>query len=135
MYTSRGVDLLTGVERCEYSLLTTMPELGNIYARLLSQKVTRSTTPRMGMRRFGSRKIIELTNREFALLELLMMTAPRPVSKAVIVERVWNQCFDSQTNVVNVYVNHLRSKIDLPGLVPIVQTVRGVGFAPRKADP
>jgi DNA-binding response OmpR family regulator len=80
-------------------------------------------------------KIIELTNREFAVLEVLMMTAPRPVSKAVIVERVWDQYFDSQTNVVNVYVNHLRSKIDLPGLVPIVQTVRGVGFALRKADP
>jgi DNA-binding response OmpR family regulator len=80
-------------------------------------------------------KVIELTNREFALLELLMMTAPRPVSKAVIVERVWNQFFDSQTNVVNVYVNHLRLKIDLPNLVPIVQTVRGVGFALRRADP
>jgi DNA-binding response OmpR family regulator len=80
-------------------------------------------------------KVIELTNREFALLELLMMTAPRPVSKAVIIERVWNQFFDSQTNVVNVYVNHLRAKIDLPGLVPIVQTVRGVGFALRKPDP
>ena len=79
-------------------------------------------------------KIIDLTNREFALLELLLMTAPRPVSKAVIIERVWNQYFDSQTNVVNVYVKHLRSKIDLPGLVPIVQTVRGVGFALRKAD-
>jgi DNA-binding response OmpR family regulator len=84
-------------------------------------------------RRAGS--VIELTNREFALLELLMMTAPKPVSKAVIIERVWNQFFDSQTNVVNVYVNHLRSKIDLPGLVPIVQTVRGVGFALRKAGP
>jgi len=70
-------------------------------------------------------KVIELTNREFALLELLIMTAPRPVSKAVIIERVWNQFFDSQTNVVNVYVNHLRAKIDLPGLMPIVQTVRG----------
>jgi DNA-binding response OmpR family regulator len=79
-------------------------------------------------------QVIELTNREFALLELLMMTAPRPVSKAVIIERVWNQFFDSQTNVVNVYVNHLRSKIDLPGAVPLVQTVRGVGFALRKPD-
>ena len=80
-------------------------------------------------------KVIDLTNREFALLEVLMMTAPRPVSKAVIIERVWNQFFDSQTNVVNVYMNHLRSKIDLPGLIPIVQTVRGVGFALRKPDP
>jgi len=78
---------------------------------------------------------VDLTNREFALLEVLMMTAPRPVSKAVIIERVWNQFFDSQTNVVNVYMNHLRSKIDLPGLIPIVQTVRGVGFALRKPDP
>jgi two-component system, OmpR family, copper resistance phosphate regulon response regulator CusR len=79
-------------------------------------------------------QVIELTNREFALLELLMMTAPRAVSKAVIIERVWNQFFDSQTNVVNVYVNHLRSKIDRPGAVPLVQTVRGVGFALRKPD-
>jgi two-component system copper resistance phosphate regulon response regulator CusR len=63
-----------------------------------------------------------------------MMTAPRAVSKAVIIERVWNQFFDSQTNVVNVYVNHLRSKIDRPGAVPLVQTVRGVGFALRKPD-
>lgn len=75
---------------------------------------------------------IELTNREFALLELLLMTAPKPVSKAVIVERVWDQFFDSDTNVVNVYINHLRGKIDLPGLPPLVQTVRGVGFALRK---
>ncbi len=77
---------------------------------------------------------IELTNREFALLELLMMTAPKPVSKAVIVERVWDQCFDSDTNVVNVYINHLRGKVDLPGLVPLVQTVRGVGFALQRAE-
>jgi two-component system, OmpR family, copper resistance phosphate regulon response regulator CusR len=78
-------------------------------------------------------QVIELTNREFALLELLMMTAPKPVSKAVIVERIWDQFFDSETNVVNVYVKHLRTKIDLPGLTPLLQTVRGVGFALRKS--
>ena len=70
-------------------------------------KISSSDRAARQARRAG--KIIDLTNREFALLELLMMTAPRPVSKAVIIERVWNQYFDSQTNVVNVYVNHLRS--------------------------
>lgn len=80
-------------------------------------------------------RAIELTNREFALLELLMMTSPRPVSRAVIVERVWDQCFDSDTNVVNVYVNHLRRKVDLPGLPPLVHTIRGVGFVLKKEEP
>ncbi len=83
--------------------------------------------------RRGTREI-ELTNREFALLELLMSASPRAASKAVIVERVWDQCFDSDTNVVNVYVNHLRRKIDAPGLPPLVHTIRGVGFALKSAE-
>ncbi len=78
---------------------------------------------------------IALTNREFAVLELLMMTAPRPVSKAVLVERVWGQCFDSDTNVVNVYINHLRQKINLPKLPPLLHTIRGVGFVLKKGAP
>jgi two-component system copper resistance phosphate regulon response regulator CusR len=72
---------------------------------------------------------IVLTNREFALLEFLLVHSPKPVSKMAIVEHVWDQHFDSQTNVVNVYVNYLRNKIDLPGLQPLLHTVRGVGFA------
>ncbi len=71
---------------------------------------------------------IALTNREFALLEMLMIAAPKPVSKTAIVEHVWDQHFDSGTNVVNVYVNYLREKIDRPGWVPLIHTVRGVGF-------
>jgi len=72
---------------------------------------------------------IVLTNREFALLEFLLVNSPKPVSKMAIVEHVWDQHFDSQTNVVNVYVNYLRNKVDLPGLKPLLHTVRGVGFA------
>ncbi len=72
---------------------------------------------------------IVLTNREFALLEFLLVNSPKPVSKMAIVEHVWDQHFDSQTNVVNVYVNYLRNKIDQPGLKPLLHTVRGVGFA------
>jgi len=74
---------------------------------------------------------ISLSNREFALLEFLMISSPRPVSKTAIVEHVWDQDFDSQTNVVNVYVKYLRSKIDLPGYKPLIHTVRGIGFVLR----
>ncbi|HLP02378.1 MAG TPA: response regulator [Opitutaceae bacterium] len=77
---------------------------------------------------------IALTNREFALLELLMMAAPKPVSKTAIVEHVWDQHFDSGTNVVNVYVNYLRAKIDKPGLPPLIHTVRGIGYALKEPD-
>ena len=77
---------------------------------------------------------IELSKREYALLEFLMTSSPKPVSKAAIVEHVWDQHFDSETNVVNVYVTYLRRKIDRPGLRPLLQTVRGVGFAVREMD-
>lgn len=72
---------------------------------------------------------IELTNREFSLLELLAQCSPRTVSKSAIVERVWDQHFDGGTNVVNVYINYLRSKIDQPGQPSLIRTVRGIGFA------
>jgi DNA-binding response OmpR family regulator len=72
---------------------------------------------------------IALTNREFALLELLAQSSPRTVSKTAIVERVWDQHFDGGTNVVNVYINYLRCKIDQPGAPSLIRTVRGIGFA------
>jgi two-component system copper resistance phosphate regulon response regulator CusR len=76
---------------------------------------------------------IVLTNREFALLEFLLVNSPKPVSKMAIVEHVWDQHFDSETNVVNVYVNYLRNKVDRPGLKPLLHTVRGVGFALKES--
>ena len=75
---------------------------------------------------------IVLTNREFSLLETLATASPRPVSKAALVERVWDHYFDPGSNVVNVYVNYLRRKIDLPGYKPLIHTLRGVGFALRE---
>ena len=77
-------------------------------------------------------KIIELTPREFALLEFLMSSSPRPVSKTAIIEHVWDQHFHSESNVVNVYVTHLRRKIDAPELKPLLHTLRGIGFALRE---
>ncbi|PTY03261.1 DNA-binding response regulator [Opitutaceae bacterium EW11] len=76
---------------------------------------------------------IQLTNREFALLEILMTSSPKPVSKTAIIEHVWDQHFDSGTNVVNVYVNYLREKIDRPGWSPLIHTVRGIGYALKEA--
>jgi DNA-binding response OmpR family regulator len=76
----------------------------------------------------GERQI-ELTNREFALLEFLAQASPKTVTRTALVEHVWNQHFDGGTNVVNVYINYLRSKIDQPNAPSLIRTVRGVGFA------
>lgn len=83
--------------------------------------------------RRGDERII-LTNREFALLETLAQASPRPVSKAALVDRVWDHYFDPGSNVVNVYVNYLRRKIDLPGFKPLIHTLRGRGFALREGE-
>ena len=74
-------------------------------------------------------RAIPLTNREFALLELLMLASPRPVSKTAIIESVWDQSFDSGTNVVQVYIKYLREKVDGPSEPPMIHTVRGIGYA------
>ncbi len=71
---------------------------------------------------------IELTAKEFALLEYLMRNAGRRVTRAMIIEHVWNLTFDSTTNVVDVYINYLRRKVD-DGFSPsLIHTVRGVGY-------
>jgi two-component system copper resistance phosphate regulon response regulator CusR len=80
----------------------------------------------------GAREI-NLTNREFALLERLMLNSPKPASKMSIVEHVWDQSFDSGTNVVQVYIKYLREKIEHPGEAPLIHTVRGVGYALRSS--
>jgi DNA-binding response OmpR family regulator len=71
---------------------------------------------------------IELTAREFELLEYLMRNAGRPVSRSVLMEEVWKLPFDPSTNVVDVYVKYIRDKVDLEGEPKLVRTVRGVGY-------
>ena len=78
---------------------------------------------------------IELTRREFALLEFLMISSPRPVSRTALLEHVWDMHFDPQTNVVNVYIKLLRNKIDQPGCKPLLHTIRGIGFALHEGEP
>jgi two-component system copper resistance phosphate regulon response regulator CusR len=71
---------------------------------------------------------IELTTKEFALLEYLMRNAGRRLTRAMIIEHVWNLTFDSTTNVVDVYINYLRRKVDDGFTPPLIHTVRGVGY-------
>jgi DNA-binding response OmpR family regulator len=72
---------------------------------------------------------ISLTNKEFALLEYLLLNRGRPVSRATLLERVWNIPAGSSTNVVDVYVNYLRRKLGDHGTDPLIRTVRGEGYA------
>ena len=73
-------------------------------------------------------KHIDLTSKEFALLEYLLRNAGRRVTRTMIIEHVWNLSFDTSTNIVDVYVNYLRRKVD-DGFAPrLIHTVRGVGY-------
>jgi len=84
------------------------------------------------VRRAGRR--IELTPREFALLEYLMRNAGRPVTRAMIIEHVWNFSFDTMTNVVDVYINYLRKKVDQDCEHKLIHTVRNVGYEMVKGE-
>jgi len=73
-------------------------------------------------------KIIQLTSKEFALLEYLLRNQNRPISKDVIISHVWDYDADVLPNTVEVYVKYLRAKIDVPFKKPLLHTVRGFGY-------
>lgn len=91
-------------------------QVQNLSMDLLTREVTRE----------GEK--IELQPREFSLLEYLMRSAGRVVSKTMILEHVWDYSFDPQTNVVDVLVSRLRSKIDRNFEEKMIHTIRGVGY-------
>jgi two-component system copper resistance phosphate regulon response regulator CusR len=72
---------------------------------------------------------IELTPKEYALLEYLATNPGRVFSRAMIIEHVWDQSFEGLTNIVDVYVRHLRRKVDDPFPTKLIRTVRGVGYS------
>ena len=81
------------------------------------------------VKRAGRR--IELTAKEYALLEYLMQNPERVLSRNMIIEHVWDQSFDGITNIVDVYVRHLRSKVDDGQTLKLIRTVRGSGYMIR----
>ncbi|HXU78501.1 MAG TPA: response regulator transcription factor [Methylomirabilota bacterium] len=78
--------------------------------------------------RRGGRKI-ELTSKEYSLLEYLASHAGRVLSRTMIIEHVWDESFEGLTNIVDVYVRHLRAKVDDPYPAKLIRTVRGAGYS------
>jgi two-component system copper resistance phosphate regulon response regulator CusR len=107
-----------------------------VKALLRRGPVARSSVLRVGdleldrfskqVRRGGRR--IDLTPKEYALLEYLASSPGRVFSRTMIIEHVWDQSFEGLTNIVDVYVRHLRSKVDDPFPEKLIRTVRGVGY-------
>ncbi len=75
---------------------------------------------------------IELTTKEYALLEYLLRNKDRVLSRSVIAEHIWDYHFDTGTNLIDVYINHLRNKIDSGFPKKLLHTVRGVGYVIRE---
>lgn len=98
-------------------------QTGDLTLDLLTREVNR-----------GGKKI-ELQPREFSLLEFLMRHSGQVVSKTLILEKVWGYHFDPQTNVVDVLVSRLRSKIDKGFGRKLIHTIRGVGYVLKTAEP
>ncbi|HRI59191.1 MAG TPA: response regulator transcription factor [Saprospiraceae bacterium] len=73
-------------------------------------------------------KPVELTQKEFALLELLLRNKGKVCRRTRIIEKVWDIHFDHDTSVIDVYINFLRKKLDTPGQASFIQTLRGVGY-------
>jgi two-component system, OmpR family, response regulator len=109
------------IRRATQSAEPTRLVVGDLTLDLLTREVTRS----------GHK--IELQIREFSLLEYLMRQAGRVVTKTMILEHVWDYSFDPQTNVVDVLVHRLRSKVDKDFPKKMISTLRGVGYVLKAA--
>lgn len=107
------------IRRATHVAEPTSLAVGDVSMNLLTREVSRA----------GRR--IELQSREFALLELLMRHPGRPITKAMILEHVWDYSFDPQTNVVDVLAHRLRSKLEKGFATKVVHTIRGVGYVIR----
>lgn len=98
---------------------TTELTVGDLHIDLLGRAVRRGGKP------------IELTNREFRILEYLARNAGRVVTRSMLLENVWDYHFDPQTNIIDQHVSRLRQKIEREGERPLIHTVRGSGYVVR----
>lgn len=95
---------------------TTSLQVDDLYLDLLTHKVTRAG------------REISLTTKEYALLEYLMRNAGKVVTRTMISEHVWDADFDTFTNVIDVYINYLRNKVDGESAKKLIHTIRGRGY-------
>jgi two-component system OmpR family response regulator len=91
-------------------------EVGDVVVDPASHVVTRAGAP------------VELTAREFAVLEFLARNAGQAVTRTTLLEHVWDQNYEGSTNIVDVYVGYLRKKLEQPFGTPVIRTIRGVGW-------
>lgn len=97
-------------------------QVGDLVLDPLTRRVTRANQP------------IALTSKEFALLECFMRHPDQVLSRTVLSENVWDETFDSFTNVIDVYVNYLRNKVDRSFSPKLIHTVRGAGYVMRRPE-
>jgi two-component system copper resistance phosphate regulon response regulator CusR len=114
------------------SLLRRPPASLTHVVRLADLELDRLTQQ---VRRAGKR--IELTSKEYALLEYLMSNAGRVLSRSMIIEHVWDESFEGLTNIVDVYIRHLREKVDQDRERKLIRTVRYAGYclSDEEAEP
>ncbi len=91
-------------------------QVGDLALDCIRRRVTRSA------------EVIELAPKEFSILEYMMRNRGRPLSRTMIVEHVWDMDYDGLTNIVDVYIRHLRTKIDDKYPAKLIHTVRGIGY-------
>jgi heavy metal response regulator len=97
-------------------------QIGDLALDPLTRKVSRAG------------QTIQLTSKEFALLECFMRHPDQVLSRTVLAEKVWDETFDAFTNVIDVYVNYLRNKVDRNFSTKLIHTVRGAGYVLRKPE-
>jgi two-component system, OmpR family, copper resistance phosphate regulon response regulator CusR len=148
MLTARDAveDRVSGLDRGADDYLTKPFEFRELLARLraLLRRSTELHPPRLSVGSLvldtaaqsatsGGRPI-SLTHKEYALLEYLVRNAGRVVSRADIAEHVWDETFDPFSNLIEVYINRLRRKIDPDGSAGLLQTRRGAGYILKSSD-
>jgi len=104
------------VRRAQPEQTNTVLQVRDLRMDLLKHKVTRAENS------------IELLPREFTLLKVLMQHADQVVTRTILLEKVWDYHFDPQTNIIDVHISRLRNKIDKGFDMPLLNTVRGVGY-------
>lgn len=84
---------------------------------------------------FRDEKEIELTTKEYALLEYMMRNKDRILSRSMIMQHVWKHDFDPESNIIDVYIKRVRQKIERPGQSQLIHSIRGVGYRMRESAP
>src|SRR3984957_2093491 len=148
MLTARDAvdDRITGLDHGADDYLTKPFEFGELLARLraLLRRSTEVRLPKIkiqdlvldtrGQRVSRAGRLIPVTTKEYALLEFLARNAGRVIGRAEIAEHVWDESFDPFSNLIEVYVNRLRKKIDPPYAEPLLHTRRGAGYFIGRGD-